>query len=100
MQAMNDKLASDFTEIKSNKKKRYSESTKMRSDMINIKTMLNWIVINKDNYLPNNMYSSRAQDILTAVPDDKKASPLEGGHSMKIGVMWNLNHEIKSPKFY
>ena len=34
------------------------------------------------------------------VLDNKKASPLEGGHSTKIGGMWTLKHEISSPKFY
>ena len=25
---------------------------------------------------------------------------MEGGHSIKIGGMWTLKHEISSPKFY
>ena len=100
MQAMNDKLASEFTEMKSNMKNRYSESTKMRSDMKNIKTMLNRIVSKKDNYLPHNMHTPKAQDTSSMFPSNKKDSPLKGRHSMKIGVMWNLKHEIRSPKFY
>ena len=34
------------------------------------------------------------------VPANKNATPLEGGCSTKIGGMWNLKHEISSPKFY
>ena len=34
------------------------------------------------------------------VPDNKKDPTLEGGHSTKIGGMWTLKHEIKSPKLY
>ena len=34
------------------------------------------------------------------VPENKKATPLEGGYSTKIGGMWNLKHEISSPNFY
>ena len=36
----------------------------------------------------------------TLVPTNRRAPPLEGGHSTKIGGMWTLKHEIKSPKFY
>ena len=32
--------------------------------------------------------------------DNKKDTQLEGGHSIKIGGMWNLKNEISSPKFY
>ena len=34
------------------------------------------------------------------IPAKKRAPPLEGGNSTKIGDMWNLNHDIRSPKFY
>ena len=34
------------------------------------------------------------------VLDNKRASPLEGGNSTKIGGMWTLKHEISTPKFY
>ena len=36
----------------------------------------------------------------TVVPDNKKYPQLEGGNSMKIGDMWNIKHDISSPKFY
>ena len=36
----------------------------------------------------------------TAVQSNRRAPPLEGGHSTNIGGMWTLKHEIISPKFY
>ena len=36
----------------------------------------------------------------TMVLDNRRAPPLDGWHSTKIGGMWNLNHDISSPKFY
>ena len=46
------------------------------------------------------MYPTKSQDPTTRVPANKKATPLEGGNSMKIGGMCTLKHEIRSPKFY
>ena len=36
----------------------------------------------------------------TVVPTNRRAPPLEGGHSNNIGGMWTLKHDIRSPKFY
>ena len=36
----------------------------------------------------------------TVVPDNRRDPPLEVGHSTKIGGVWYLKHEIRSPKFY
>ena len=36
----------------------------------------------------------------TVVLANRRAPPLEGVQSTKIGVMWTLKHEIRSPKFY
>ena len=36
----------------------------------------------------------------TVVPTDRRAPPLQGGQSTKIGGMWTIKHEINSPKFY
>ena len=36
----------------------------------------------------------------TVVHTNRRAQPLEGGHSTNIGGMWTLKHEISSPKFY
>ena len=32
--------------------------------------------------------------------DNRIAPPLDAGYSAKIGGMWNLQNEIRSPKFY
>ena len=34
------------------------------------------------------------------VPTNRRYPPLEGGQSTKIGGMWTLKHDIRSPKFY
>ena len=39
-------------------------------------------------------------DPTTAFTTNMRATLLEGRHSTKIGGMWNLKHEISSPKFY
>ena len=36
----------------------------------------------------------------TLVSANRRAPPLEGGHSIKICGMWTLKHEISSSKFY
>ena len=55
----------------------------------------------------NNLRFSPAQkdtlnptDPTTVVPANRRAPPLDGGYSTKIGGMWNIKHEISSPKFY
>ena len=100
MQASNDKIASDITQMKSHLNKRYSESTKMRSDMKQIKTIITHMISQKQHSSPYNLDSPKAQDPSTTVPANKRDTPLEGGHSTKIGGMWNLKHEISSPKSY
>ena len=49
VQVLREKLASEFTKIKLNTKKRNSESTNMKSDMKNTKTMLTQMIIQKHN---------------------------------------------------
>ena len=53
-----------------------------------------------DESLPDNKDSPKPQDPTTVVPDNSRDPPLHGGHSTKIGGMWNLKHEISSPKFH
>ena len=36
----------------------------------------------------------------TVVPTIRRDPPLEGGHFTKIGSMWTLKHDIRSPKLY
>ena len=49
---------------------------------------------------PDKKDSPKAHDYTTMFPSNKKAPPLEGGHSTKIGGMWNFKHEISSTKLY
>ena len=44
--------------------------------------------------------SPKSQDPTNFFPANKKALPLEGGNSKKIGGMWTLKYDISSPKFY
>ena len=44
--------------------------------------------------------SPKAQYPTPALPDNKKASPLEGVHYIKNGGMWTLKLDISSPRFY
>ena len=39
-------------------------------------------------------------DPITVVPANRRAPPLDGGQSTKVGGVLNLNHEIRSPRFY
>ena len=63
-----------------------------------ITSVMDQIKISKSS--PENKDSQKSQDPNTVVPDKNKAPPLEGVHSTKIGGIWNLKHEISSPKFY
>ena len=49
---------------------------------------------------PDYKYSLKAQDPTTVVPDNRRASPFESEHYTKIGGMWTLKNEIRSPKLY
>ena len=51
-------------------------------------------------YSPDHMDSPKAWYPTNTILDNKKAPTLEGGYYKKIGGMWNIKHEISSPKFY
>ena len=86
VQASNEKLASEFTE--------------MKSDITDIKTTFKQIIAQKHHSSPGNMDSPKAQDTETLFLYTNKAPPLEGGNYMKIGGMWNIKHEIRLSKFF
>ena len=54
----------------------------------------------------NSKLSPAQKDTLTppdptiVLPANRRAPPLDGGHSTKISGMWTLKHEISSPKLY
>ena len=49
---------------------------------------------------PAHKDTSNSTKPTTVVPSKRRAPPLDGGHYTKIGGMWNLKHDISSPKFY
>ena len=63
-----------------------------------VKNMMDRIQIS--NSSPEKKYPSKAQDTNTTFPAKKKSPQLEGVYYTKIGGMWNLKHETRSPKFY
>ena len=64
----------------------------------NITLIMDQISISKSS--PYQKDSPKAQGPTIVVPANRRAPPLDGGNSTKIGGMWNLKHEISSPKFY
>ena len=50
--------------------------------------------------LPTQNDTSTPPDPTTVVPEMRRGPQLEGGQCTKIGGMWNLKHEISSPKLY
>ena len=63
-----------------------------------IASMMGQIKFSKSS--PYNKDSPKAQYPTTVVLSNKKVPPLEGGHYTQIGGMWNVKHEIRSPKLY
>ena len=55
---------------------------------------------NNSELSPAQKNTSNPTDPTTVVPANRRDTPLDGGHSTKIGGMWNIKHEISSPKFY
>ena len=63
-----------------------------------ITSMMDQIKMSK--YSPEKKDPPKAQDNTTVVPANNRFPPLEGGHSTKIGGIWNLKRDIRSQKFY
>ena len=55
---------------------------------------------NNSKSSPTHNDTSTPPDPITVVPDNRRAPPLEGGRSTKIGGVWTFKYEISSPKFY
>ena len=85
-----------------NMKKYDSKIDKYDSKLDNNAAIIKKMMVNNQicNFSPYSMYSTKDQSPNTMVTYNKKALPLEGGHSTKNGYMWTLRHEIISPKFY
>ena len=55
---------------------------------------------NNSKFLPSQKDKLIPPESTTVVPANRRAPPLERGHSTKIGGMWTLKHDISSPKLY
>ena len=55
---------------------------------------------NNSKFLPSQKNTLNPLDPTTVVSANRRSPPLDAGHSIKIGVMWTLKHDINSPKFY
>ena len=56
--------------------------------------------INISKYSTAQWYSPKPRDPTTVLPANRGSPTLDDGHSTKICGMWNLKHDISSPKFY
>ena len=86
-------------EMRSNKQEYDEKLTQLR---VKLETMLAVISdqLNTIAYSPTYKDTSNPPDATIMVLDNRRAPPLDGGHSTKIGGMWTLKYEIRSPKFY
>ena len=55
---------------------------------------------NNSKFSPSQKGTLDTPDPTNMVPANRRAPPLDEGHSTKIGCMWTLKYEISSPKFY
>ena len=90
----------DTGAIKQALKKQYTKFTKIYSDSDKIKIILKQPMVHHEYYSVEKMDVPNTQNPDTLFLANKKAPPLEGGNSMKIGGMWTLKHETNSPKLY
>ena len=100
---MQAKIEANKQKIKSNKQ--YSDEKMMKLIEDLKKTPASTITsmtyhINTSKSLPSQKDPPNPQDPTTVVTDNRRAPPLDGGHSTKIGIMWNIKREIILPKFY
>ena len=63
-----------------------------------ITSMMDQIKISKSS--PGRKDSSKDHNPTNVVPSNKRSPSLGGENSTKIGGMWTLKHETRSPKFY
>ena len=80
--------------------KEANEKLALLTDNLQVLTALMTYKTNISKYSPAQKDTPTPPEPTTLVPTNKRAPPLEGGHSTKIHGMWTLKHEIRSPKFY
>ena len=90
-------------EIEANKKES-DEKMKKLTEYLKaiIKSTITSTMVQMEMYKPpkENRYSPKDEYPTTVVLANRRAPPLNSGHSTKIGGIWNLKHDIISPKFY
>ena len=77
-----------------------NEKTTLLTENLQVLTEM---MIDKNNISkssPAHKDTSPPPDPTTVFPTNKRAPPLKWGHSIKIGGIWTLKHEISSPKLY
>ena len=70
------------------------------SDINNPKKIMAQIMVKMEKLSSEKVEPSKSQDTENVVPANKKYQTLEGGHSTRKYGMWDIKHEIISPKFY
>ena len=85
--------------IESNRQESDGKTKNLEEDLISmITSMMEQIKISKSS--PEYKYLSKDQCPTTVVQVNKRDPPFQGGNSTKIGGIWNLKHDISSPKLY
>ena len=82
------------------KQMKTDEKLKHLTEIINNLTAFIMDQTNISKSSPTQKDTSTPPDPTTAVPTNRRAPPLEGVNSTKIGGIWTLKHEISSPKLY
>ena len=77
---------------------RRDSDEKMKKLTEELKAMITSIMDKKYSRYKNDL--PKSQDPINLVPDKSKVPPLDDVNSTKIGGMWNLKDDIRSPKFY
>ena len=92
-------IESNNQDMKSNEQ---DSDEKMKKFIEYFKEMLVAIThqINTLKYPPTQKNSPKLLDPTNVFPTNRRDTPLEGGQSTKIGGMWTLKHDIRSPKLY
>ena len=85
------------------KKQDYNDKIKRQDSKLDkltsmVKNMMDQIEILDPS--PDKINPTKSQDPTTVLPANKKTPPSENRNYKKVGGMWNLKHEIISPKFY
>ena len=94
-----DQLIITQATIEANRQVYDDKMKKLTADLTEmITSMMDQIIISKSSL--DRKDPPKDKDPTTVVPANKRYQPLEVGNCTNIGGMWNIEHEISSPKFY